>query len=413
MTRRPKSTQTRLCGLVIAVAVGLNLVGCAARDDPAAMQPTTPGTATPLSVNPWTSGDLTTVSGTPPAVRNSLAGYVVEGSQSQHVFFVSAITGNIQEIWWDLDGWHSGDVTAAADAAPANPDSLMAYASESTNTQHLMFVGRDDAHVYELRWDPDGWTSEDLTELADAPDASATINGYAIESQLSHHIFYIRKTDRHVQELWWDTSQWRSQDLSAATQTPAALEGAIVAYVDAAQSIQHVVYAGADSHLHELWCDDTGWHTTDLTAVTGAPGAVAGTAAGYMFDAQGTQHVFYVGADNKIHELWTDPSGWHASDLTTMTGAPTPAASLLGAYAFEAQGTQHVIYLGVDDKLYELWWDSDGWHVGDLSASVAAPTPARGRPLAYAFESQHTQHVVYVTADDGRIVELWSGNPQG
>lgn len=407
-----QAVSLRFVALAVAVGLCANLTSCAVPGEQAGPHQTMSDNPAPLSANPWTSGDLTAASSAPPAVPNSLAGYVIEGSQSQHIFFVSPTDSHVQELWWDLDGWHSGDVSVAGDAAAANPDSLIAYAAESTNTQHVVFVGRDDAHVYELSWDPEGWRSQDLTALAGAPQASATINGYDIDSRQSHHIFYVGKRDHHVHELWWDTIQWRTQDLSAVTPAPAALEGAIVTYVDVAQAIQHVVYVGADRHLHELWCDDTGWHATDLTAVTGAPPAVAGTAAGYMFHAQGTQHVFYVGVDNKIHELWSDPSGWQASDLTTMTDAPAPAAGPIGAYAFETQGTQHVIYRGTDDKLYELWWDADGWHAGYLSGSVAAPTPARGRPLAYAFESQRTQHVVYVTADVGNIVELWSGNPQ-
>ena len=46
-----------------------------------------------------------------------------------------------------------------------------------------------------------------------------------------------------------------------------------------------------------------GWHVADLTAATGAT-AAAGDPAGYMFDAQGTQHVNYRGTDGHVYELW-------------------------------------------------------------------------------------------------------------
>jgi len=45
------------------------------------------------------------------------------------------------------------------------------------------------------------------------------------------------------------------------------------------------------------------WHTNDLSAATGSA-AAAGDPAGYVFDAQGTQHVLYRGSDNHVHELW-------------------------------------------------------------------------------------------------------------
>jgi len=48
---------------------------------------------------------------------------------------------------------------------------------------------------------------------------------------------------------------------------------------------------------------DTYWHDGDLTSVTGAPGA-AGDPSGYVFDAQGTQHVVYRAGNGHIHEMW-------------------------------------------------------------------------------------------------------------
>ena len=90
----------------------------------------------------------------------------------------------------------------------------------------------------------------------------------------------------------------------------------------AAQGTQHVVYRGVDGHIHELWWDATnGWGTVDLTAITGNC-ATAGDPAGYVFAAQGTQHVVYRGVDGHIHELWWDAAnGWGTGDLTAVTGA--------------------------------------------------------------------------------------------
>jgi hypothetical protein len=68
------------------------------------------------------------------------------------------------------------------------------------------------------------------------------------------------------------------------------------------------------------------WGHGDLTAATGAPGA-AGDPSGYVFDAQGTQHVNYRSRDGHVHELWWGAQGgWAHGDLTS----------------------QHVIYRGSD-----------------------------------------------------------------
>ena len=85
--------------------------------------------------------------------------------------------------------------------------------------------------------------------------------------------------------------------------------------------------------------------------------------------------------------------GWHHDDLTAAAGAPLPAVDQsMSAYAFEDQGTQHVIYVRQDSHIEELWWDNSGWHHNDLTAAASAPLPAVDQGIAaYAFEDQGTQ----------------------
>ena len=96
------------------------------------------------------------------------------------------------------------------------------------------------------------------------------------------------------------------------------------------------------------------WHLNDLTAATGAPLGL-GQVAGYVFDAQGTQHVAYFGGRH-VQELWWDTTGWHHNDLTEAAGAPDPFGSGPAGYVFDAQGTQHVVYPSIDNHIHELWW---------------------------------------------------------
>lgn len=133
----------------------------------------------------------------------------------------------------------------------------------------------------------------------------------------------------------------------------------------------------------------------------------------YAFEAQGTQHVIAIGNDFHVHELWWDTNGWHTDDLSGPTGAPNfSPGSLLTGYAFEGQGTQHVMYYGGEsNNLHELWWDiNDGWHHNDLSVATGTPAGGTSRTTpAYAFEAQGTQHVFYVDPRDAHVHELrWS-----
>ena len=87
--------------------------------------------------------------------------------------------------------------------------------------------------------------------------------------------------------------------------------------------------------------------TMTLTNAAGGSPQAVGNPKGYMFNAKGTQHVIYRGESGSIHELWLGSSGWQHNELT-LTGGPTnhppSAASDPKGYVFEAQGTQHVIY---------------------------------------------------------------------
>ncbi len=203
---------------------------------------------------------------------------------------------------------------------------------------------------------------------------------------------------------------WLAQQLHV--QVPHGVDGTKPGYaLFTWDSIGIIDAPSMNAITHEAWLrrpttvtkTSTGWHHADLTAATGAPAAKAGPCA-YMFNAQGTQHVDFVGTDNHIHELWWDNNGWHHADLTAATGAPAPVGTPVG-YVFDPQGTQHIDYRGTDNHIHELWWDNNGWHHADLTAATGAPAATAG-PCAYMFNAQGTQHVDFVGTDN-HIHELW------
>jgi Fungal fucose-specific lectin/Astacin (Peptidase family M12A) len=300
-------------------------------------------------------------------------------------------------------GWHYSDISAGgAPAAAGDPDG---YVFEAQGTQHVVYRGAD-AAVHELWWDPAyGWSHADLSAQTAAPAAAGDPAGYVFGAQATQHVVYTG-TDGHVHELWWYAGGgWAHGDLSAQTAAPSAA-GDPAGYVFDAQGTQHVVYRGTDAGIHELWWDPAyGWQHGDLSAQTAAP-AAAGDPAGYVFDAQGSQHVVYTGTDGHVHELWWDPAyGWQHADLSVQTGAPAATGDPDG-YVFAAQATQHVVYRGTDGAVHELWWAADSaWSHADLSGQTGAPAAA-GDPAGYMFDAEGSQHVVY-RGTDGAVHELW------
>lgn len=106
------------------------------------------------------------------------------------------------------------------------------------------------------------------------------------------------------------------------------------------------------------------------------------------------------------------------ADLTGQTGAPAAAANTgLASYYWQSQHSQHFVYVGADGNVWELYLlpdtYTDGlpqWQCNNLSARTgytSALAPRGNGPLAATmFESAATEHVIYV-ASDNTIRELY------
>jgi hypothetical protein len=354
-------------------------------------------------LNPdWVHKDLAVLTGAPAAMSDPAA-YQFTPFPTKHAVYRDG-AGHIVELWWDaVNGWGAGDLSSATGAPPATGNSA-GYQFLSEPTQHVVYRGADQ-HIYELWWDSaGGWGNGNLTATVGTALAAGDPWGYAFEATGTQHVVY-RGVDSHIYELWWDAvNGCGGGSLTSETGAPLAA-GDPTGYVLAVDATQHVVYRGVDGHIHELWWDATnGWGGGDLTDVTGET-VPAGDPSGYSFEATGTQHVVYRGIDDHIHELWWDAAnGWGGGDLCAETGAPPAVGDPFG-YMFDAQGTQHVVYRDAAGHVIELWWDvASGWSVGDLTAVSGAP-PAAGDPAGFAFAPRSTQHVFY-RETDGHVHEL-------
>jgi hypothetical protein len=392
--------------IALAAAVGIvaaGVAGCASHNATTSTAPG--GSPSPTTVVPqgvWQLQDLTTLSGAPGAVLGGIDSYLSQPDRTQHVLYVD--TGaHIQDLWRDDTGWHHRDSSTVTNAPPPRLD-VAGYSFQGA--QHAIYLSTAH-HIQDLWWDQNGAHVEDLTALTNSPLSTDAITGYGFDD--SQHVIYFSWPDNHVHELFWDHTGWHHTDMAALLGAPFADPGGHpVGYVFGGG--QHVFYSGwGDRHVHELWSDPSGWHQTDLTAESGAQTSIDGSFTAYPFEAQGTQHVIYKSfplKDIHLRELWWDRSGWHTDDLTATTGVPGDPWTVSG-YAFEAQGTQHVIADNTMGPLDEVWWDRNGWHLNDLTAATGAPLSGGNGPVGYAFGG--TQHVAFVGRNDHHIYELWWG----
>jgi hypothetical protein len=343
----------------------------------------------------WNLNDLTTTTGSPDAAAQP-TGYVFDAFGTQHVTYCGS-DGRIHELLWDPTGWHHHDLTPSLQGV----NTAIGYVFLCT--EHVIYFAG--SGIYELWRDNHGWHHKDIFSAAGATGVTGTGRpiGYGFTAQRTQHVNF-PDLYGNVQELWWDSSGWHHNDLTAAASAPKTGANP-TGYVFDAQGTQHVTYVGQDLHVYELWWDATGWHYNDLTAATGSPLAqINRNAAGYVFPSQATQHVNYIGTDNHIHELWWDRTGWHHNDLTSASGGPDASDEPAG---FMFAGTQQVVFRGVDNHIHELsWGSSSGWHDTDLTVATGAPPTSYGRPTGYAFNAYGSQHVIY-GADNSHVMELY------
>ena len=347
----------------------------------------------------WHYKDLTNITGAPLAFALP-TGYAFDAYGTRHVTYVG-IDQHVHELWWNTGGWHHKDLTVAAGAPPGGSNTAIGYVLFCT--QHVIYFGQ---LLDELWCDNDnnsGWRHVELESAAGAfAQATGRPIGYAFTGQGTQHVNII-DTEGDIHEYWWDTRGWHHNNLTIITGAPKA-GGNPTGYVFDAQGTQHVTYVGIDQHVHELWWNSSGWHHNDLINAASAPDAeINRDVPGYVFAAQGTQHVNYVGVDHHVHELWWDISGWHHNDLTNATGAPN--TDELAGSGYVLAGTQHVVFRGLDNHVHELWWDNSGWHHNDLTVATGTP-PGGSPPSGHGFAAYGSQHVIYADPNS-HVIELY------
>lgn len=196
-------------------------------------------------------------------------------------------------------------------------------------------------------------------------------------NQATEHVFYIAQ-DNTIRELYYSGGTWHGNNLSAAV--PAAVRPArnspLTAFAAEYENTQHVIYVNENGDVQELYWSNGGWNTGDplnLQARASQP-ASNSALAGYAAEYERTHHVVYVDANNIMHELYHSGGTWTETLLLDSAGSPAPprnATPLAGyAYSYANDGTEHVIYIDVDNNVHELYRQGNAWYSGVVSDSI-------------------------------------------
>jgi hypothetical protein len=328
-----------------------------------------------------------------------------------------------------MSQWHMEDLSTlpSVPAAHRNSHSVgYVWAHDpSGSSNHIVYVA-DDQSVHELYlvkgWGE--WGHSNLTTSARAPSALGTTPfGYTWDRDPdgpSQNVLYVGE-DGHIHQLYFRAgmSRWAHIDVhKEITPLPATIAEVSTpfAYVwdrdPAGGSSQHIAFHGADSRVHEFYTRGGGWSHNDLNTSSGALHLMdaSNTVAGYVWDgdpAGSSQHVIrQCSMVYHVHEFWLNVNdrSWHDNDMTSPIDAPGRFSnSTPVGYSWERDpgGTsQHVIYLGDDKHLHELWFGADRrqWSHGDLTRAAGAPDSWPASPYAYTWDTDpdgSSQNIVY------------------
>jgi hypothetical protein len=239
------------------------------------------------------------------------------------------------------------------------------------------------------------------------PIAGSPIEGYRLSND-SQHVNYIG-TDKHVHELYVTAgAAWVDNDLTEeAGAVPPKATSALDGYRLSDDS-QHVFFIGTDNHVYELYITaGAGWIYNDLTALARAvPPNPTSALDGYRL-SDDSKHVFFIGTDGHVHELQIARGGrWVDNDLTTMAGAvPPKATSALDGFSL-SDDSEHVNFIGTDSHVHELTHTGAGWVDNDLTTLAGAVPPIPTTALDGYPLSNDSKHVNFIGTDN-HVHELY------
>ena len=278
--------------------------------------------------------------------------------------------------------------------------------------------------------------------FGDAARQGSPLTGY-YGSDGSQHVFFI-DTQGHVREIWKSSasaSRWSANDLTMAAPSadqPANLpepSSSLHAYWGDDGDNQHIHYTSSDGHVHELYIyPGRNWAHNDLTALSGAPKARAGSPIGGYTMPDGSQHIHFIDTDHNVCELLNNVGGaWQSGTIRVQSGtAVAHSQSQLKSYYDGAHLGQHVFYTDPNLSIIELFFAPGsgaspdtagsrqqlntvgvGWRATNLTqVSGDKMLTIGGGPLGgYYGDADQSQHVNYIENDaqtgQPRVKELF------
>jgi hypothetical protein len=293
--------------------------------------------------------------------------------------------------------------------------SVSLYGQVAPGQRYVFYVDpSSDVHELSATASGSAWSDSDLTTLTGAPVAASGSALSTVDDVLHYvHVFYLDASGRIWELYQTGTSSWSYRSPSSLTGAPAAVAGsALTSLVDSSSggNVIHVFYLGTNEDVYELYYSGA-WYSDAPAALAGAGAAAAGSALTSLIDlSNGSNiiHVFFVGTNRDVYELYRTGTSWHCDDVTSLAGAPLAASidSSVTSFIDNSGGTasiMHVFYMGPDEDVYEMYYTGH-WHSDDPTSLAGAPVADNYSPLTGFINTSGSgdtgMHLMYLSANN-------------
>jgi hypothetical protein len=269
--------------------------------------------------------------------------------------------------------------------------------------QHAIFLGGD-SHVHQLVCPPTSncnisasWINQDLTNMAGGTTANQFSRLTSFSDAFGEHVF-LADGATHIYQLFSSNGiSWTNHDLGVQSSGGVGGYSSPGMFTYATTIEDRVFYETSNQHVHMLVSSNGGtWGDSDLTLMTGGTLARPGSEFSSFHDGNG-EHVFYVGANEHLYQLygsWISYTAcnpftgicspvsyirWTNQDISVLghgplvTGKVTSFSDATGAYVF---------YLGYDLQVHELQDSSGSWADQNLTIAARGVLPYFYSPLS-------------------------------
>ena len=330
----------------------------------------------------WQVNDLTAATQTPVAVWGSpLATYVLPNGV-QAVAYID-INRHVDQLFFQQNQWLWNDLTAATGAPLTAFGSALATYVLPNGVQAIAYIDLNH-HVDQVFYQQSQWLCNDLTLATGAPlgVTQTSLATYVLPNAVQA-IAYIDRT-QHVDQVFYQNSQWLVNDLTAIVNAPIAALGSSLATYVLPDAVQSVVFCDQRQHVDQIFFQGNQWNVNDLTAIVNAPIPQLGTALATYVLQNGVQAIVYLDQQNNVDQIFFQGNQWNVNDLTPFTNAPTAVfGSALATYVLQ-NGVQAIAFVDISGNIDQLYYQNGNWQYQNLSAATHAPAANTGSSFSPA-----------------------------